>query len=132
MTPRVRWAFLAVLLAAAAVMALFLVHPGEPGRASGPRPPAPRAPHNVVHLSVTPLGFEPPEVRVEANRPLTLVVTRTTDQTCATELVVEGEPGQTLLPLNQPVTLTLNPRKPGVLRYGCAMGMMVSGVLRVE
>jgi len=132
MTSRVRWLLAAVLLAGAAALGLFLVPGGRPVSTPAERPPPPRAPGNVVRLTVTPLGFEPPDVRVEADRPVTLVVTRVTDQTCATELLVEGEPEQTPLPLNQPVTLTLTPRKPGVLRYGCAMGMMVSGALRVE
>ncbi len=127
MTSRVRWLLAAVLLAGAAALALFFLPIGAPGSAAPPR-----APGNVVHLTVTPRGFEPPEVRVEAGRPVTLVVTRVTDQTCATELVVDGQPGQTPLPLNQPVTLTLLPPKPGLLRYGCAMGRMMSGLLRVE
>lgn len=130
MTSRVRWLLAAVLLAGAAALALFLVP--STGPAPAQRPPPPRAPGNVVRLTVTPAGFEPPDVRVEADRPVTLVITRVTDRTCATELVVDGEPGQTPLPLNQPVTVTLLPRKPGVVRYGCAMGRMVSGLLRVE
>jgi plastocyanin domain-containing protein len=125
MTPRVRWLLAAVLVAGALALALFLV-PGF-----GPAA-APRAPGNVVHLTVTERGFEPPEVRVEAGRPVTLVVTRITEQSCATELVVDGQPGQTPLPLNRPVTLTLQPRQPGLLHYGCAMGRMMSGLLRVE
>jgi hypothetical protein len=132
MTSRVRWLLVAVLLVGAAALALFLVPSAGPTRISASRPLPPRAPGNVVRLTVTPLGFEPPDVRVEAERPVTLIITRVTDQTCATELVVDGQPGQTPLPLNQPVTITLLPRKPGIVGYGCTMGRMVSGVLRVE
>jgi hypothetical protein len=132
MTSRVRWLLAAVPLAGVASLGLFLIPGAGPVSTPASRPPPPRAPGNVVQLRVTPLGFEPPDVRVEADRPVTLVVTRVTDQTCATELQVDGQPGQTPLPLNQPVTITLLPRKPGVVRYGCAMGRMVSGLLRVE
>jgi plastocyanin len=132
MTSRLRWMLVAVLLSAAAALALFLLPIAGPALTTPQRPPPPRAAGNVVRLSVTPLGFEPPDVRVEAGRPVTLIVTRVTDQTCATDLVIDGEPGQRPLPLNQPVSITLLPRKPGLVRYGCAMGRMMSGVLRVE
>ena len=134
MPPRLRWTLLATLVAAAVVLALFRFEPPEPERPKSPvRPPVPRVTGTLVRLTVTPAGIEPPEVRVAAGQPLTLVVTRTTEQTCATELVVEGgEPDRVLLPLDRPVTITLTPRQPGVLRYGCAMGQMVSGVLRFE
>jgi hypothetical protein len=134
MSPRLRWILLATLVAGAVVLALFLFEPPEPARSATPvRPPVPRTTGTVVRLRVTPAGIEPPEVRVPAHQPLTLVVTRTTEQTCATELVVEGgQPERVLLPLDRPVTITLSPQQPGVLRYGCAMGQMVSGVLRFD
>jgi|SRR5215468_2301078 len=131
MGPRLRWVLLATLVAGAVVVGLFLFEPKEPGRAVRPEPP--RVEGAVVRLRVTPAGIEPPEVRVAAHRALTLVVTRTTEQTCATELVVEGaQPERALLPLDRPVTFTLGPHEPGVLRYGCAMGQMVGGALRFD
>jgi plastocyanin domain-containing protein len=86
---------------------------------------------NRVEVAVTPLGFEPAEVRVHAGRPVTLVVTRKTEQTCATELVVPGT-ARVALPYGVPVSVTFLPPQTGTLRYGCGMGMMVSGVLLVE
>lgn len=131
MRPRLRWTLLATVVAAAVMVALFLFEPPEPARLG--RPAIPRVLGAVVHVRIVPAGIEPPEVRVAAHQPLTLIVTRTTEQTCATELVVEGgQPERALLPLDRPVTFTLTPRQPGVLRYGCAMGQMVSGVLRFE
>jgi len=131
MGPRLRWFLLATLVAGATALALFLYTPAEP--AGPPRPAAPRMTGDVVQVRVTPAGLEPAEVHVPAHRPLTLVVTRTTEQTCATELVVEGaQPERALLPLDRPVTFTLAAREPGVLRYGCAMGQMIGGVLRFD
>lgn len=99
------------------------------------REPAPvvQAPlDNRVELTVTELGFVPPAVRVHAGRPVTLVVTRTTDNTCATELVVPDAGLRVALPLHTPVTVRFVPPASGTLRYGCGMQMMVSGVLVVE
>ena len=36
------------------------------------------------------------------------------------------------LPLNERVLVRFTPDKSGELRYGCAMGQMISGVLTVE
>lgn len=87
---------------------------------------------NRVELAVTELGFEPPAVRVHAGKAVTLVVTRQTDNTCATELVVPDARVKVPLPLYIPVTVSFVPSKSGRLRYGCGMQMMVSGVLLVE
>jgi hypothetical protein len=130
MGSRLRWMLLATLVAGVTVLALFVYIPAEP--AAPPRP-VERVRGDVVRIRVTPAGLEPSEVHVPAHRPLTLVVTRTTEQTCATELVVEGaQPERALLPLDRPVTFTLAPREPGMLRYGCAMGQMIGGVLRFD
>jgi plastocyanin domain-containing protein len=129
---------LALLLATAAVGAgLVAVSLWEP-RARPVRPAAVARPvvragaDNRVELSVTERGFEPSPVRVQAGVPVTLVVTRKTEQTCATELVVSGTTLKVPLPLDVPVTVTFLPEKSGALRYGCGMGMMVSGVLLVD
>jgi plastocyanin domain-containing protein len=87
---------------------------------------------NRVELLVTTLGFEPSPVRVHAGTPVTLVVTRKTKDTCATELIVPGTAVKVALPLDVPVTVTFVPPTSGTLRYGCGMGMMVSGILLVE
>ena len=87
---------------------------------------------NRVELSVTELGFEPSPVRVHAGKPITLVVTRQTDKTCATELVVPEAGVKVALPLHVPVTISFSPHRTGVLRYGCGMQMMVHGVLLIE
>jgi len=76
-----------------------------------------------VKITVTRNGFEPPTVQARAGVPLTLVVTRITDQTCATELVLPEAGLDVPLPLGQPVTITFTPRTAGKLRYSCAMHM---------
>ncbi len=86
----------------------------------------------VIAMTVTEKGFEPSKIALTKGAPVRFVVTRTTEATCATELLVEGTDINVKLPLNTPTTIDLTPAKSGQVRFGCAMGMMVSGVLMVE
>ncbi len=88
-------------------------------------------PGEPVKITVTKNGFEPWRVRAWKGVPLTLVVTRTTDETCATELVLPEYGIDRKLPLGQPVTITFTPARPGELRYACAMNMF-QGVIDVR
>ena len=76
-----------------------------------------------VRITVTKNGYEPWRVEARRGVPLTLVVTRTTDETCATELVLPEYGIDQKLPLGQPVTITFTPARTGTLRYSCAMKM---------
>jgi plastocyanin domain-containing protein len=76
-----------------------------------------------VRITVTRNGYEPWRVEAKAGVPLTLVVTRKTDETCATELVLPEYGIDRKLPLNEPVTITFTPTRSGTLRYSCAMKM---------
>ena len=102
-------------------------------RASEP-PPAPSsaAAARRIELTVTENGFEPTPIKVKRGEPLELVVTRKTDKTCATEIVVPEANLKKALPLNEAVVLALTPARTGELKYGCGMNQMVAGVLLVE
>ena len=124
---------LAATLAVGGALVALMLWPAPPQPAAPPGPAvADASADNTVQLAVTELGFEPPAVRVHAGKPVTLVVTRQTDYTCATELVVPAARVRVALPLHVPVTVSFVPPKSGRLRYGCGMQMMVSGVLLVE
>ena len=86
--------------------------------AATPAPKAAPAPQ-VVKLEVTGEG----SVRLE--------VTRKTDRTCATELVMKEKNIRLELPLNTTVTADFTPDKAGQLRYACGMDM-ISGVIVVD
>lgn len=86
---------------------------------------------NKVEMTVTDKGFEPQNLRVKKGEPVTLIITRKTDATCATEIVIDEHKIHTKLPLNQPVTVTFTPTKSGELKYGCAMKKMIGGVIKV-
>jgi plastocyanin domain-containing protein len=86
----------------------------------------------TVEISVTENGFEPTPISVKKGEPLKLVITRKTDKTCAKAVVFDDPKIKKTLPLNEAVEITFTPSKTGELKYGCAMGKMVEGVLKVE
>ncbi len=85
----------------------------------------------VVQLTVTKDGFVPSQVTVKAGKPVKLVVTRRTERTCATEIVMKDFGVKEALPLEKPVTVNITPKKAGDYRYACGMDM-IAGVLKVE
>ena len=68
-------------------------------------------------------------VKVKKGEPVTLVITRKTDKTCATEIVIDED--QHASCRWKPSTVTFTPRG-GDIEYGCAMRKIVGGVLKVE
>lgn len=86
----------------------------------------------TVALAVTDDGFVPADVAVKRGEALRLVVTRTTDATCATDIVIPEYGIAKALPLNEPVVVELTPAKTGRIVYGCAMDQMIGGVITVE
>lgn len=85
----------------------------------------------LVDLTVTSKGFEPANVKVKAGQPVRLLVTRKTDKTCATELVMEDLGINQPLPLDTPVTVEFTPSESGTLRYACAMDH-IGGLVTVQ
>ena len=122
------------LLALALAGAVLSAEQGCSKPAAAPEaPPAgkPSEPRTLA-LSVTEKGYEPSPVTLQQGQPVKLVLTRTTEHTCATEIVLDEYGINTPLPLNQPVEVSFTPTKTGKLVYGCAMGKMISGVFMVE
>jgi plastocyanin domain-containing protein len=89
------------------------------------------AAQQVVEIAVTGQGFVPAAAKVKAGRPVKLVVTRKTERTCATEIVIKDYGVNQPLPLDRPVDVTFTPKKAGPVRYACGMDM-IAGVLTVE
>ena len=90
--------------------------------------PGPRS----ISMEVTDDGFVPANVTLKAGEPVVLVVTRKTDETCAKALLIEGTDINKELPLNKPVEIAWTPKTAGKVKFGCAMDMMIGGVLLVE
>lgn len=147
MSARLKLVLGATVAVALATLALFVFLPGKPPLPSQPAqtatteaPPdpsqqaanAPSAVDGKLALAVTENGFEPALAKVKGGVPLTLEITRKTDDTCATAIVIPGYDIQKDLPLNQTVAVTFTPKKSGELHYGCAHHQMITGVLVVE
>ena len=84
-----------------------------------------------VHVDVTDAGFDPSDIQVPAGQAVTLVITRKTDQTCATEVVFPSLGQRHSLPLNQPVRIALPASAGGTLSYQCGMNML-SGRITIQ
>ena len=88
---------------------------GEQKTAAGPQ---------EVQLAVTDRGFEPARAEVPRGYALTLVVTRKTDQTCATEILIPALNVRRALPLNQAVRIAIPAGVADTLNYICGMHML--------
>ena len=75
-------------------------------------------------LAVTDTGFTPGTLTVPAGKPVTLVVTRKTDATCAKEIVFPAQGIHKELPLNQAVEIALPASPKGEIAYHCGMDMV--------
>jgi plastocyanin domain-containing protein len=77
-----------------------------------------------LRISVTEKGFVPAVVTVKAGQPVTLLVTRRTERTCATAFVLKKYGINEKLPLGRTVVIRLTPERPGELVYACPMDMI--------
>lgn len=85
----------------------------------------------TVHMTVTEDGYVPARLEARKGEPLTLVITRKVERTCATELVVKEYGINQPLPLGKAVTVTFTPTKAGQVKYACGMDM-ISGTLVIQ
>ncbi len=79
---------------------------------------------------VTAAGFEPSTLTLRAGTPARVTFTRTTDKTCAKEVVFPDYAIRQVLPLNQPVTVEFTPKK-NAAGFLCGMNML-KGTLVVQ
>jgi hypothetical protein len=91
-------------------------------------PPSPP----VVLVAVTADGFVPNRIHVKRGVPTRLTITRSSNGTCAHEIVFADRDGLTELPMGKTVEIVYTSNTAGEVQFGCAMGMMVGGVLSVD
>lgn len=84
---------------------------------------------DAIRINVTEKGFAPSEVAIRRGKPVTLVVTRKTDRTCAKEFVVAAQHVRKALPLNEPEEVTFTPTAPGAIRFACGMDMVAGRII---
>jgi plastocyanin domain-containing protein len=98
--------------------------------AAGCGPKAPAGPMRY-QITVGADGYAPDHVKARAGQEVVLVFTRTTDRTCATEVVIPSEHRTVALPLNQPVEVKLVPKEKGEISFTCGM-QMFQGTVEVD
>jgi plastocyanin domain-containing protein len=123
---------LAVCALAATVALGCQKSPPRPAAEAKDAAPIAAAGARVIQMQVTQDGYVPSKLEVTKGEPLELHVTRTTNDTCATELIIDGTSINAPLPFREEVVIRWTPEKTGSIKYGCHMGMMISGVILVE
>ena len=104
------------------------------GAADAPEPPPVAAQMEggvqTAEIAVGAEGYEPASVALRAGVPARLVFTRTTDDSCGTEVGSEalGIP-ETPLPLGRPVAVEFMPGEAGRYTFACGMGMLTGTVV---
>ncbi len=85
-----------------------------------------------VEVAVTGDGFVVGKVPpLKVGTPVTLVVTRNEEKTCATDIVLKEFGLSVPVPLAKPVEVTIVPMQAGKVHFACAMDM-VAGDLQVQ
>jgi plastocyanin domain-containing protein len=112
----------------AAVALISLACSRSESRADPPIPPAPPGVQQTKVI-VDSKGFTPSEVKVEKGKPASLVFVRTTDSTCAKEVVFPELKLEKELPLNTPVKIDVPTAEARTLTFQCGMAMFKSSVL---
>ena len=82
-----------------------------------------------IAITVGEEGFKPNKVKLKKGAPASLVFTRTTDETCATEVVFPQLDIKKELPKGQAVSITIPTDKEQNLTFQCGMGMYKSSVV---
>ena len=92
-------------------------------------PPGPEISSGAIAITADDKGFKPSSVKLKKGVPATLVFTRTSDDTCATEVVFPQLDIKKDLPKNTPVTINVPTDKEQKLTFQCGMGMYKSAVV---
>ena len=77
----------------------------------------------TAKITINAEGFQPSSLNLKADVPAKITFLRTTNETCATSVVIPDYKIQKELPLNQPVVVELTPKK-GTFGFACGMGML--------
>ena len=102
---------------AAVLVALAACGKNEPGAKS------------AVKVTADENGYSPASVTIPKGQATVLEVTRTTDRTCAREIVLPELGITKELPLDTPVTITLPAGEPRTYAFQCGMGMFKGSVV---
>jgi plastocyanin domain-containing protein len=105
--------------------------PTPAGATANSHPASTGGPQRIA-ISITADGFVPARSYARAGEPVTLVVTRRVEDTCAKDIVIEDYGILVPLPLGEPVAVRFTPLRPGRLRFASCAINMVAGEIVVE
>lgn len=77
-----------------------------------------------ARIEIGPKGFQPTSIRLRRGVPARVTFVRTTDATCAKEIVLPDLSIRRPLPLNEAVVVSFTPTKSGPLTFVCGMNML--------
>lgn len=83
-----------------------------------------RARFQTARIEINAQGYQPVNVRLRRGVRARVTFVRTTDLTCAKEIVLPDFNIRRALPLNQPVVISFTPQKKGTFAFVCGMNMM--------
>ncbi|NBC01789.1 MAG: hypothetical protein GVY15_13135 [Bacteroidetes bacterium] len=100
--------------------------------ACGVDAPDASADEQVIEIDVTNRGYAPAQIELTAGVPTRLVVTRTGDSACASQLQIpDMDIAPTDLPLDKSVEFAFTPTEEGTYAFTCGMDML-TGTLSVQ
>jgi plastocyanin domain-containing protein len=82
-----------------------------------------------ITVTVTENGFEPNEIKVKDKSHVVLQITRKTETTCATNIMLKDLNIKKDLPLNQQVEVDLGVLKKGDISFACGMNMITGHII---
>ena len=99
--------------------------------AEKPAPPPANlgSPDGRVAITVDGEGFHPNRIAAFEGKPIKLAVTRTTNETCGTEIVFKTLDMKRELPLNETVEITITPAAKGEIAFACPMDMLKGSIV---
>lgn len=109
----------ALLFSAFVVAAIFFLDTSACAQKTGNK----SARTQAARVVIGPYGYDPASIRLTRGVPAKVTFLRTTDSTCATEVVFADYGIRRELPLNQAVTVGFTPRKAGEFSFTCGMNM---------
>jgi plastocyanin domain-containing protein len=83
----------------------------------------------TAKVTVNANGFEPASLNLKANVPAKITFTRTSNETCATEVVMPDYKIKQDLPLNKAVVVEFTPTKTGTMAFACGMNMFKGKII---
>ena len=84
-----------------------------------------------ARIEINTRGYQPASLRLRRGVPARVTILRTTDATCAKEIVLPDFNIRRALPLNQPVVVSFTPKTRRTFTFICGMKML-SGTLIVH